>query len=312
MEYDIIGDVHGHADSLRALLARMEYVESGGAYRHPSRQAIFVGDFVDRGPKQVETVDIVRRMVDAGTALAVMGNHELNAVAWYLPDPARSGEYLRVHEAPPWGEKNRKQHAAFLKEVEEKPDLHKELVQWFPSLPLWIELPELRVVHACWHPEHLAWLEPWLEGGRCLTEGRMTEATREGSRAFVAIECLTKGVEIDLPNGVTFRDKDGHERRRTRIRWWDEDAATYRDAAHLSPELCDQLPHSPIPESARVRGVGEKPLFVGHYWLTGEQRPLSKTVACVDYSAGMGHPLVAYRFRGEAELSPAGFVTSRS
>lgn len=64
MSYDIIGDIHGHAEALKALLASMGYREQGGAWRHPQRQAVFVGDFIDRGPKQVETVDVVRRMVD--------------------------------------------------------------------------------------------------------------------------------------------------------------------------------------------------------------------------------------------------------
>jgi len=106
--YDIIGDIHGHADLIE-LLRKMGYEERNGAWRHPERRVIFVGDFVDLGPKQVESVMIVRRMVDAGSALAIMGNHDFNAIAWYLPDPANPGEYLRPHS-----EKNHKQHAAFL------------------------------------------------------------------------------------------------------------------------------------------------------------------------------------------------------
>jgi hypothetical protein len=89
---DIIGDVHGHADKLEALLRLMGYRETAGAWRHPERMAIFVGDFIDRGPAQVRSVDIARRMVDAGAALAVMGNHELNAIAWHTADPNNPGE----------------------------------------------------------------------------------------------------------------------------------------------------------------------------------------------------------------------------
>ncbi len=80
--YDVIGDMHGHADKLTALLRKMDYSEHDGVWRHPTRQAIFVGDLIDRGPQQLETVDIVRRMVDAGTAQVVLGNHEFNAVAY--------------------------------------------------------------------------------------------------------------------------------------------------------------------------------------------------------------------------------------
>lgn len=90
--YDVIGDVHGYADELELLLRDLGYRERGGAWRHPSRTAVFVGDLVDRGPRQVDTVSIVRPMVDAGTARAVMGDHEYNAIVWTIADPDNSGD----------------------------------------------------------------------------------------------------------------------------------------------------------------------------------------------------------------------------
>ena len=39
-------------------------------------------------------------------------------------------------------------------------------------------------------------------------------------------------------------------------------------------------------------------------------RRCSPQTACVDYSAGAGGPLVAYRWSGETELDDANFVTS--
>lgn len=151
VHYDIIGDIHGQADKLEALLRELGYRSSGGLWSHPDRTVIFVGDFVDRGPAQVRTVEIVRGMVESGAALAVMGNHELNAIAWHTPDPRRPGEFLRPHHSPKWGASNRKQHAAFLAEVEADPELHSGIIDWFLTLPLWLDLPGLRVVHACWH-----------------------------------------------------------------------------------------------------------------------------------------------------------------
>ena len=38
--YDIIGDVHGHANALSALLGKMGYVHARGAFRHPSRTVV--------------------------------------------------------------------------------------------------------------------------------------------------------------------------------------------------------------------------------------------------------------------------------
>ena len=87
MSYDIIGDVHGHADKLESLLAKLGYSRSNGCWRHPRRKAIFLGDFIDRGPCQLRSVEIPRRMVAEGAALAVMGNHEFNAIAWSHAGP---------------------------------------------------------------------------------------------------------------------------------------------------------------------------------------------------------------------------------
>lgn len=315
--YDIIGDIHGQADKLEALLRKLGYEQRAGAWRHPERQAIFVGDFIDRGPAQVRSVNIARGMVDAGAALAVMGNHELNAIAWHTPDPNESGEYLRPHHSPKWGEKNWQQHAAFLAEVEHDPALHEEVIDWFLTLPLWLDLPALRVVHACWHTPFLSWLEPHLHRGRCLSRDLMVKATTEPEdeaekdnatpSIFKAVEALTKGIEVPLPNGHSFLDKDGHCRTRVRVRWWDPGATTYRFAAMLTPEECAALPDEQIPAHARVPEV-DTPVFFGHYWLTGAIGLQSNAAACVDYSAGKGGPLVAYRFDGEQELSQEKFV----
>ena len=57
--YDVIGDVHGHLDALEGLLARLDYARVDGTWRHPSRQAIFVGDLIDRGSHQVEVARLV-------------------------------------------------------------------------------------------------------------------------------------------------------------------------------------------------------------------------------------------------------------
>ena len=71
-----------------------------------------------------------------------------------------------------------------------------------------------------------------------------------------------------------------------------------------------KLPQNPIPEYARVFLDAKKPVFFGHYWLTGEQKILSESVACVDYSAGKGGPLVAYRWDGESLLRNAHFCST--
>jgi hypothetical protein len=81
-KFDVIGDIHGYAKTLRRLLEKLGYEEVGARYTHPDhRRVIFLGDYIDRGPNIRETLGIVRAMVDAGSALAIMGNHEFNALA---------------------------------------------------------------------------------------------------------------------------------------------------------------------------------------------------------------------------------------
>lgn len=91
--FDIIGDVHGCCDELEALLDQLGYqqlriagFEPGWgnlAYTHPAgRKAVFVGDLVDRGPRVLDTLSIVRQMVQFGSAICVPGNHDVKLLRW--------------------------------------------------------------------------------------------------------------------------------------------------------------------------------------------------------------------------------------
>ena len=55
-------------------------------------------------------------------------------------------------------------------------------------------------------------------------------------------------------------------------------------------------------EKAIFYKAGEKPVFFGHYWLTGEPAIQTPNVCCLDYSIAKGGKLVAYRFNGEDVL----------
>ncbi len=84
--FDIIGDIHGCCDELEELLLQLGYQPSmpGNAghvtmpfYSHPDgRKAIFVGDLVDRGPRVLDSLVLVRNMVQSDAALCVPGNHD--------------------------------------------------------------------------------------------------------------------------------------------------------------------------------------------------------------------------------------------
>ena len=76
--FDIIGDIHGCYDELVALLEKLGYqLDGGSVVPPPGRQAIFLGDLVDRGPDSPAVLRLVMSMVAAGTALCVPGNHDV-------------------------------------------------------------------------------------------------------------------------------------------------------------------------------------------------------------------------------------------
>ena len=94
------------------------------------------------------------------------------------------------------------------------------------------------------------------------------------------------------------------------MRWWSRTERTYRGIFLGSPEWATQIPDDEIQgDHAIDYDHREPPVFLGHYWLSGEPERLETNVACLDYSvAKPGGKLVAYRWDGEKVLRPASFV----
>ena len=311
MNYDIIGDVHGHADKLEALLRKLGYQHRAGAWRKAGHTAVFVGDLIDNGPGQLRTLELVRAMVDQQCALVTMGNHEFNAIAYATQDPHRGGGYyLRPHI-----QNHNLQHKAFLAQVGHRSARHTEWIDWFRTIPLWLELDGVRIVHACWHEPSIEAIRKSLGGGNQLTDEFLVNAHKLNDQprcpaVHDAVETLLKGLEVDLPGGTSFIDAHNIRRYRTRVRWWHEGPPRLRDVALGPGSQLDQVRDVRLSDDAIPGYSHEHPVFCGHYWLSGTPDRQTAKVACVDYSAGKRGPLVAYRFEGERELSASSFVSS--
>lgn len=320
MTYDVIGDVHGTSDKLDGLLDLLGWhAGPDGERRHedPDRQVVFVGDLIDRGVDHHGVLRTARSMVESGAARIVMGNHEFNAVCYATPDPDRPGEFLRRHT-----DKNRRQHEAFLTQLTE--DERADWLSWFATLPLWLDLGGLRIVHACWHRpsmEHL--LGPDGLGGDRFPPGPegWARASREGDPTYEAVEVLLKGPEVDLaPYGLgRYLDKEGHSRGDARARWWRLGATTLDELIDIPPGASaeDGEPYPSVPAVAvgdrdRSFAYGEDvPVVYGHYWRQwepSEHDSWTARTACTDFSAVRGGPLVAYRWRGERQIDPSHYV----
>jgi diadenosine tetraphosphatase ApaH/serine/threonine PP2A family protein phosphatase len=306
--YDLIGDIHGHADELEQLLEALGYQKANGVYRHPERRVIFLGDFIDRGPKIRQVLQMVRPMIEAGSALAVIGNHELNAIAFHTEDPESPGEYLRRHTS---------KHKGQLRRTIEQltPDELTSHLQWFRTLPLFLDLDGVRAVHACWDQQAITKIAQALDEHRGITTAFLHAAYSKKNPLFRPVDFVLKGKDAPLPAGVSIRDKDGGFRTEVSTRWYLSPAGhTYRTYALQTEQIdCDLDLEESVHADAAPYPADAKPVFVGHYWLSAP-RPeiLADNVACLDYSVAKNGFLCAYRWQREQKLDNGNFVWVRA
>lgn len=141
--FDIIGDVHGCYDELRALLIKLGYhVNDDLLYSNESavttqsaRKVVFVGDLVDRGPNSVGVLALIMNMVKHGLALCIAGNHDI-----------KLSSYLK-------GKKVQISHGleTTVKEFEQvNPDFKQAVITFIENLPIYFifDNQQLVVAHA--------------------------------------------------------------------------------------------------------------------------------------------------------------------
>lgn len=287
--FTIIPDIHADWQRLEASLS----MASG------TRPA-FLGDFIDAGKDDMAKADDrrvlrrVRGLVDEGQAIAIMGNHELNAILFHCR--GKNGQPLRARN-----DKNSGQHASFIKAIGVETPEALEWTDWFlEALPLWHDRDGLRLVHACWSEAEIALIRERRPDGRLRPED-LPEIAREDSAFGCAVKLITSGREVALPEGVSFLDKGGNRRHHVRLAWWRQDK-TWRQAALSVPDR-ECLPDTPLPEAivTPAHPAGAAPVFVGHYKMEGAPRVEGEHVLCLDYPDA---PCV-YRWSGEAQIVPA-------
>lgn len=296
--FDIIGDIHGYASALKNILDMLGYKEVNGTYTHAFKKVIFLGDYIDRGPEIKETLKIVKSMVDNNMAFAVMGNHEYNAIGYNLPDG--KGGFLRSRNKA-----NTHQHIDTLNQFKGQEDLYNQYIDWFKTLPLYIDFNSCRVVHASWDLNAINFLENETNFTGVLSDQDLKDSFNETLDLHKAVEIVLKGKEINLPNGYFFTDKDGKIRSSIRIKWWEKfNNPTINDLSVLALDI-DYF--EPLNFASDCYEANDKPVFFGHYWLIGLPKLLKDNVCCLDYSIAKNGLLAAYTFRGEKKLNPLQF-----
>jgi hypothetical protein len=136
---DIVGDIHGELGALQDLLGHLGYSASGG--HRQGRHLVFVGDLCDRGQDSPGVIAFVQKLVARRLAQCLLGNHELSVLRG-----ARK-------EGNGWFYNPNHDHAAgkFLRSRPAEPSARPGILDFFAGLPLILERPDLRLVHASWH-----------------------------------------------------------------------------------------------------------------------------------------------------------------
>lgn len=289
----VIPDIHADAGRLRRTLAATD----------PSDMLAFLGDFIDAGegaadPADEQVLTEVRALVEAGRAVAVMGNHELNAILFHRTDG--NGTPLRSRDP-----KNAKQHRSFCDAFGVGTETSLAWTEWFLQLPLWLDNGDYRLVHACWSSSAIEVISARRPDGRLQPED-LIEVAAKSSPFAEAVNLLLTGPEARLPDGFSFHDKGGHLRHHARIAWWRSGQTNWRNAA-LSVPNPEELPDCEIStlEGVEFYSLDESPVFVGHYKMIGRPTIETFNAACLDYP---DTPCV-YRWSGEARLNQGSLLT---
>ena len=306
MIYDIVGDVHGGFDPLRQLFRKLGY-RLRNDYWHPpnGRQAIFVGDIVDRGREVRRCVRAVRRMVEEGHAQMVVGNHEWLLIRY--TSKQHDGHWRVPH--------NRMVHSVLENTFRSYAGMTDQLwedIRWLRQQPLWLEWPHFRVAHACWHDDDVSLLRQACPEN-CLSEAFMQKFDQWNPPLFDALERLLVGPKWTIPEGWAQPKIHYFRPGSLRYKWW---LSPHRHTLAELDTMYLNLPDDhPLPAHLRPPDYSyppnAKPLFIGHYCLTPPVSLLRPNLAPVDFCVLRNGVQTAYRFEGESVLQENHYVRGK-
>jgi hypothetical protein len=293
-QYDIIGDIHGHYDELVSLLKNLGYSLQKGIWKNGDRIPVFVGDYIDRGPKIMETLKLVRDLTESGNGIALMGNHEYNFICMHNYDS--DGKPFRKRS-----ESNLKSINQTLIALESENDFDSYL-KWMEQLPVIAFNDSLRVVHAQWHHPSI---ELILSSSINTLDQNGLSQVFENEALKNALDISMKGQEVQLPETHHFFDKNNKSRGEARLKWWTQ--ATNNKMEDAFASLPEHVKNDSFPiellNTIEPYSSTEPPVFFGHYWMNpADFGLLSENICCLDFSVAKGGKVGGYRFEGESKL----------
>ena len=122
----VIPDVHGCAHTLQALLEAINL--------QPNDQLFFLGDLVNKGPRSLAVLEMVMALQQQHSQVYVLrGNHEQLYLNTSENEPHKMKDYAALN---------------FTTDMLEKGEFPRRYLDYFSSLPLFIELNDYWLVHA--------------------------------------------------------------------------------------------------------------------------------------------------------------------
>lgn len=296
--YDIIGDVHGHAQLLKKMLLELGYTKTSSGYAHPERKAIFVGDFINRGPNIRKAIRTIRTMVENGNAFAILGNHEINILISHIKSKKDLFQQNDISELKT------------VNEFRNYPEEWNDHVKWLRTLPFFLELNGIRVVHACWSDEAVEFVKQNIPPGKIKKETFKQIHKFPGSALARNVWLLTKGLQFKLPGDLKIINNKGISPRSFRLAWWENPhGKTFKE---LSFESKFELPGYTVPPQIEPESLPypeEAPIvFFGHYCRHNGPHIIKSNVCCIDSCINGSNTLLAYRWDSETNLSETKLV----
>lgn len=300
--YDIIGDVHGYAKELIALLKKMGYSKTQGIWSHSYRKAIFVGDFSCRGTNSRKVISIVREMVRNNTGYAILGNHELNAIAHFTLDK----QNIPFREATG---SNKKILDKLKMEYSDDPLIFKDTIKWFRELPLYLDFGSIRVVHAYWALQNLEVIDKKMDRGK-FRKSLLKELYSDKTEFGIAVRQTTRGIELRLPRDLIIKDDNNIRRTNFRIKWWENPVGKTFSGLNYGNKF--NLPNYTVPPELlfpfHIYNSHEPLVFIGHYCINEGPLIPVPNVVCTDNCIANGGRLAAYRWNGEIVADEENFI----
>jgi hypothetical protein len=274
---DLIGDIHGHYQELQKILKILGYSYLKDELSHPENRKIgFVGDFINRGPQSVEVLTLVKSLCESGKAITVLGNHEFRLI----------------------------QNSVAGKKI---PREYKPFIPWLRTLPLFLELKTLRMVHAVWHFSSIELLR-----GKSVEDDSFIWDTLEKKSSYkLAVDRILSGIKISIPKELKLKDRFGVERTKGRLKWWKDLRGKPYAKCFLSPmfpAIEDKGPTDDEFHELQPYSKDERPVFIGHYCLPPTVPKVNGQVVCLDGCVTCDNTLWGYRHDGTESVDASNLI----